>query len=78
VHSNILAETSAYYRVFPYKKKTGVEGIKMELKNEHLPQISYPIHENPYFLKKIEKIFHPPPLVLHGFIKKVGKNIAFL
>jgi|GEM_PF-3651893 hypothetical protein len=50
----------------------------MELKNEHLPQISYPIHENPYFLKKIEKIFHPPPLVLHGFIKKVGKNIAFL
>jgi hypothetical protein len=52
VHSNILAETSAYYRVFPYKKKTGVLGIKMELKTEHLPHISYPIHENPYFLKK--------------------------
>jgi len=52
VHSNILAETSANYRVFPYKKNAGIEGIKIELKTELLPQISYPIHENPYFLKK--------------------------
>ena len=50
----------------------------MELQTEYLPQISYPMHENPYFLKKIKNIFDLQPLVLHGAILKVGKNSTFL
>ena len=50
----------------------------MELKAEHLPEIPCLIHVNPYILKKVENIFALHPLVLHGFILKVGKNIAFL
>jgi len=50
----------------------------MGFKTERLPQIPCLIHENPYILKKVENIFALHPLVLHGFILKVGKNIPFL